>query len=611
MEFLEPQARQLYKILGHAEGDGYSDVRCILADGPLLDAAIEKFKNGHGGRAPDEEETKRIKVVNRSIIKGEEAVIAWARKYNGHGNCYIGRSARTEKGALKEFRTITADIDPNRERGTSADGSLQSKALAAGKALTNVFRGGYCAASGNGVLVIYRLAEPVLPDFKVFEAKYKQFEEEMRKVLPEGVTLDATFDTARMVKLLGTVSTKGDKANWRNARFIDFPMLPFARNDIRARIETCGGLAAPVQGTAFKNTVYQSRSESDFALAVHYKKAGLSKEDTLSALSNHALGRKDRHDDHLRIITKVFDEGQSSDQSKGNNTEENRPLQVSQPGDHLDGHRERLYNRKNNPNPEIFIGVRLIDRLTWGLRRGEITTVAARPSIGKTSVAVSVAARMAREGKRVLFFTSEMSTDTTYDRLLQVLSGVPGDKFNAGDFTDEDKLRIDAAYGELKRLGVGLTICDKTSPTVQQVRRTAEEVTPDLVIYDHVQHIGGENESARSNVSSFIRGLKDVARDLNCAVLALSQIKRLYRDAKTGKELRPTLSDLKESGTIEEESGAVLLLSILSDEPNNPVRYLYAELAKNRFGPLGIVGIEFNKLTCEFKDMENAEGALG
>lgn len=127
---------------------------------------------------------------------------------------------------------------------------------------------------------------------------------------------------------------------------------------------------------------------------------------------------------------------------------------------------------------------------------------------------------------------------------------------------------------------------------------------PDLLIYDHIQHIGGEGDSGREKVSKFVRGLKDIAREINCAVLSLSQIKRLYRDQKTGKEIRPTLSDLKESGTIEEESGAVMLFSILMDEPNNPVRHIYAELAKNRFGPLAVIGIEFDKYTDSWKDME-------
>ena len=602
MDILEPQIRALYRLLGHGENlNGYSDMRCIIADGPLLDAAVEDFRQGHGGREPDPEELKRIKVVNRSIIKGEQNVVDWARRHNGRGNCYIGRTARAPDGALLEFRTVTADIDPNRDRGTSASESLAATAIQGARAVLQSFRGGYVAASGNGALVIYRLSGPVAGDFKAFEKRYSQFEGQMRQAIPKGVTLDATFDTARMVKLLGTVSTKGDRANWRYARFIDFPTLPYQRNDILDRINACGGVAAPGAAKPLKNTVYASRSESDFALAVHYKKAGLGKDDTLAALRTHALGRNDRVDDHQRIVEKVFDQGEDALKPNDQGVHE---LQYSQPGDHLDEHKKRLFNRKRTDKPEISIGVELVDRLTWGLRRGEVFTIAARPSIGKTSIAVSIAARMARGGKRVLFFTSEMSTDTTYDRLLQVLSGVPGDKFNTGDFTAEEREKLDGAYAELKRFGERLTICDSTSPDIRQVTRTANKVIPDLVIYDHIQHIGGENDSARSNVSRFMRGLKDIARSLGCSVLALSQIRRLYRDPKTGEEIRPTLSDLKESGTIEEESGAVLLLSILSDEPDNPVRCLYSELAKNRYGPLAIIGIEFNKLTATFKNME-------
>jgi replicative DNA helicase len=581
MELLENQVRALYRLLGHGDNpNGYSDCRCIIPDGS--DILVT--------------DANQSKMVNRSIIKGESSVIEWARRYNGQGNCYIGRSARASDGALLEFRTITADIDPNREHGTAATLELSATAIHGARAVLQHFRGGYVASSGNGALIIYRLQNPVTADFKAFEAKYKLFEDEMRKVLPSGVTLDATFDTARLVKLLGTVSTKGNRANWRHSRFLDFPILPYKRNDILEGVESCSAVVKNLSLSNFTNTVYKSRSESDFALAVHYKKAGLGKEDTLKALKTHALGRNDRTDDHERICAKVFDKGISEPIEQG--------LQYSQPGDNLDAHRERLFNRKSQDKPELSIGVELIDRLTWGLRRGEVFTIAARPSIGKTSIAVAVAARMAREGKRVLFFTSEMSTDTTYDRLLQVLSGVPGDKFNTGDFTDEERSMLDEAYEELKRFGELLTICDSTSPDIQQVTRIANKVAPDLVIYDHIQHIGGASDSARDNVSKFMRGLKDIARSLGCAVLALSQIRRLYRDIKTGKEMRPSLSDLKESGTIEEESGAVLLLSILSDEPENPIRCLYSELAKNRYGPLAIIGIEMNKLTASFKNME-------
>ena len=127
-----------------------------------------------------------------------------------------------------------------------------------------------------------------------------------------------------------------------------------------------------------------------------------------------------------------------------------------------------------------------------------------------------------------------------------------------------------------------------------------------MLIYDHIQHIGGPADAARSNVSQFVKGLKDIARELNCAVLALSQIRRLYKDPKTGKEVRPTLeSDLKESGTIGgKKSAAVLLLSVLSEEPDSAIRCLYSDLAKNRFGPITVVGVEFDKFTAHFKDLE-------
>jgi len=579
LNFLEPHVRQLYRLLGHGDSGSYSDLRCI--------------------------DTIAQRVEDRSIVKGEKEVVEWARRHNGRGNCFIGRASRKEDGTVCEFNTVTADIDPNRERGTAASvGQMQSALLGARRVL-QLYPGGYLATSGNGALVIYRLPSPITNDFKTFESGFKAFEEELRKVLQEGVKLDATFDSARLVKLLGTVSTKGDKADWRVSRFIDVPSLPYHRNSILARIGMCANVpGTPPPSQVLTNTVYASRSESDFALAVHYKKAGLSREDTIAALSKHALGRNDRKDDHERIVEKVFGNAQVWAVQEGLKV----PLQYSSPNDGLDEHKERLLSRASFPKPEMAIGLSVIDKHTWGLRRGEIFTIAARPGVGKTSIAISITARLAREGKRILFFTSEMSIDSTYDRLLQVLSGLPGDKFTTGTFTDDDRKRLDAAYEELKGFGIRLALCDSCSPDIGQVQRVARDVRPDLLIYDHIQHIGGETDGARANVSKFVRGLKDIARELGCAVLALSQVRRLLKDLKTGKEVRPMLSDLKESGTIEEESGVVLLLSVLSEEPDSPIRCLYTELAKNRYGPITVVGVEFDKFTATFKDMENAEG---
>jgi replicative DNA helicase len=607
MEIMEPQIRQLYRILGHAEGDGYSDVRCIIPkDSPLeqekeFKDRLEQFRTKNN-REPDDKELATLHVINRSIIKGEQNVLEWAKKYNGRGNCYIGRTARTSDGSLHEFRTITADIDPNRERGTSATPELSARAIQGARKVLLNYPGGYLATSGNGALILYRLPSPITTDFKGFEQRFRLFEDEMRKHLPEGVTLDATFDTARMVKLLGTVSTKGDRANWRVSRFLDFPLMPYLRNDVLGRITACAPALQPTQPATFKNTVYASRSESDFAMALHYKKAGLSKDATREALKQNVLGRKTDYKDQERILYKIFDMGEDAIRP---NDEASKELEVSNPeGDKLDDHKRRLLERRNHSTPEMSIGLSVIDKHTWGLRRGEIFTIAARPGIGKTSIAAAIAVRVARTGKRILYFTSEMSVDSTYDRLLQVLSGISGTKFTTGSFEADDRIKLDAAYEELRGFGERLAICDACSPDIEQVKRVANRVTPDLLIYDHIQHIGGSAEGAKANVSKFVRGLKDVARELNCAVLALSQIRRLFKDPKTGKEIRPTLSDLKESGTIEEESGAVLLLSVLSEEPDSSIRCLYSDLAKNRYGPITVVGVEFDKFTAHFKDLE-------
>lgn len=577
-DFLESHVRQLYRLLGHGDNNGYSDLRCIKLD--------------------------ENKVVNRSIAQGEQAVVEWARRYNGHGNCFIGRAARKEDGTVLEFSTVSCDIDPDRERGTAATVGQMQTAILGARQILQRYTGGYLAASGNGALVIYRLPSAITDGFKQFEMGFKTFEEELRKSLQEGVKLDATYDSARLVKLLGTVSTKGDQKEWRVSRFIDVPSLPFRRNRILERIRACATVFdSEVTPASLTNTVYASRSESDFALAVHYKKAGLNREDTLAALGKHVLGRNDRKDDHKRIVDKVFGDAEVLAVQEGLKI----PLTYSTPNGTLDQHKERLLKRSEFPKPEMALGLSVIDKHTWGLRRGEIFTIAARPGVGKTSIAISIAARLAREGKRILFFTSEMSIDSTYDRLLQVLSGLSGDKFTTGTFTNDDRERLDAAYEELKGFGIRLALCDACSPDIEQVKRVAKEVKPDLLIYDHIQHIGGETDGARANVSKFVRGLKDIARELNCSILALSQIRRLLKDLKTGKEVRPTISDLKESGTIEEESGAVLLLSVLAEEPDSPIRHLYTELAKNRYGPITVVGVEFNKFTAHFKDMEVME----
>lgn len=279
---------------------------------------------------------------------------------------------------------------------------------------------------------------------------------------------------------------------------------------------------------------------------------------------------------------------------------------VFTPNGNLANHRARLLSKGNQSGPDISTGLPILDRYTWGLLRGEIFTVAARTGVGKTSFAVGLVKHLLNNDKRVLLFSTEMSSELIVNRLLSSYTGLTGNSFRSGNFSDDDKRRLDVGYEWLERVGHAIKICDLSAPNIQIVKQLAQEHKPDVVVFDHIQHIGGGND-VRNTISEFTRGLKDVARDYDCSVLVLSQLRRMFKDPKTGQLPAPQLSDLKESGTIEEESGQVLLLSEMSTEPGTNVCTLMGELAKNRFGECTKIGIEFDRATATFKESTNAE----
>lgn len=261
-QFMEQHARALYRLLNH--GDEHTDCRCIDVNKP--------------GSPP----------LSREVLKNEENFIKWCRAWNGRANCYVGRNPRKPDGSVSRITTYSLDIDPEHPPRTSVSPQVLAKTVLAGRAVLQAWPGGYLAESGNGVLVLYRLAVPLSDELEAFKRRLAGWQDAVRKHLsvqfPGEVRCDSIHDNERIIKITGTLSTKGDKSNWRVARFFDVPVPPY-------RSVSGDGLGAvPSDGQAGRGPRVVSRSfgnggtNADLALAVRYRQEGLGAADTLALL---------------------------------------------------------------------------------------------------------------------------------------------------------------------------------------------------------------------------------------------------------------------------------------------------------------------------------------
>ena len=241
--------------------------------------------------------------------------------------------------------------------------------------------------------------------------------------------------------------------------------------------------------------------------------------------------------------------------------------------------------------PELPTGFTSLDEATWGLHRGDVFTIGARPGTGKTSFAINVASHLCKAGKRVLYFSTEMSKDELYNAISSSEGGVDAFRLTNKQLNDDDKRKLVGFLPQLKAYDIHHV--KFFTPDVQGVTEAVMNIQPDLLVIDHLQHIAsGENKYAQ--IDKFMKFLKQLAMEKNIAVLVASQLKR--RD----DGLMPTMNDLKECGTIEEESSIVILMHKEKKDATTPVLF---RLDKNRHGKCGDTTLLFNGTITKFGDM--------
>jgi len=248
-----------------------------------------------------------------------------------------------------------------------------------------------------------------------------------------------------------------------------------------------------------------------------------------------------------------------------------------------------------------------LDQLTGGLQKSDLVILAARPSMGKTAFALGMAYGAAiKHGKTVGVFSLEMSAEQLVQRLLSMETGVDSHRLRLGQIDDGEWDRISRAFGRLAEANI--FIDDSAGAGVMDVRsksrRLQAEHGLDLVVVDYLQLMSGRRTDNRvQEISEISRGLKGLARELNVPVVALSQ---LSRAVETRADHRPMLSDLRESGSIEQDADIVMFIYREEKYEEDSEKKGIAEIivAKHRNGPVGSINLRFFDRTARFADLE-------
>jgi replicative DNA helicase len=250
-----------------------------------------------------------------------------------------------------------------------------------------------------------------------------------------------------------------------------------------------------------------------------------------------------------------------------------------------------------------------LDEMTTGFHAGDLVVVAARPSMGKTSFVLNIAQHVGTHTSMTVgFFSLEMSKEQLFMRLLTSEARIDAHRFRTGFLNEKDYTRLSHALGTLAEARV--FIDDSASIGVLEMRAKARRLKAehglDLLIIDYLQLMQGRGrfESRQQEVSQISRSLKGLAKELSCPIIALSQLSR----APEGRtDHRPQLSDLRESGAIEQDADIVFFIyrpEVYNKEETNPDEQGVAEIiiGKQRNGPIGSVKLSFLNQFTRFEN---------
>ena len=280
---------------------------------------------------------------------------------------------------------------------------------------------------------------------------------------------------------------------------------------------------------------------------------------------------------------------------------------------------EHILEMKKRGNAGVVglnTGFAELNRLTTGFGEGDLIIVAARPAMGKTALTLNLAQQALDDNKGVAIFSLEMPAEQLMLRMLSAKTSIPLQKMKVGDMSDDEWSRLNSAADTMS--SKKLFVDDNGNVTIHNVRsklRKLKTQHPEiaLCVIDYLQLMTGTgNKDRHQEVSDISRGLKLLARELEMPIIALSQLSRAVETR--GGSKRPILSDLRESGAIEQDADLVMFIyraeyyKLDQDENGNPTAGMAEiNIAKHRNGSLGTITLRFISKFAKFTDPETGD----
>ncbi|MCY7307034.1 MAG: replicative DNA helicase [Rhodoferax sp.] len=279
---------------------------------------------------------------------------------------------------------------------------------------------------------------------------------------------------------------------------------------------------------------------------------------------------------------------------------------------------DRVQEMADNPNDVTGVptGFYDLDRLTAGFQAGDLIVLAARPSMGKTALAINIAEHVAlNEGLPVAVFSMEMGAAQLAVRIVGSIGRIDQSHLRTGKLTDEEWPRLTEAIEKLRN--ISLHIDESAGLTSSQLRANARRLARQcgqlgLIVVDYLQLMSGSSssdENRATELGEISRGLKMLAKELKCPVIALSQ---LNRSVETRPDKRPMMSDLRESGAIEQDADIIMFIyrdEYYTKDACKEPGVAEVIIAKQRNGPTGMVKLAFLKPITKFESL--ASGSNG